>query len=343
MEQALLDGKTDLISMARSFIADPEYGKKLYEGRPEDIVPCLRCNKCHRTSPLDPWIDACSVNPLWSYEHKAERLFDPPSSKKKVAVIGGGPAGMNAAIRLRSRGHEVDLYEKTNSLGGLLNTSEDVSFKWPLRDYRDWLIRQTAKSGATVILNSKPEPQELSGYDYIIAAVGSKPQTPPIPGADQPFVLDAVSAYSQLDKIGQTAVIIGGGEIGVELGMHLAQNGRNATVLEMTGTLAADCTPTHYRSLFIRAWTALSDKLTLLANAKATKINEGSVEYTDLYGIPRAIKADAIILATGLTPKTDEALEYANAGAPFYMLGDCRQVANVLRLNQSALGIANLI
>jgi hypothetical protein len=166
MEEAISLGKTDLIAMARSFIADPEYGKKIYEGRDEDIVPCLRCNKCHRSSSKDPWIDACSVNPKWSYEHKIKRLFDPPTGAKKAAIIGGGPAGMNAAILIRGRGHEVDLYEAADKLGGLLNTADNVSFKWPLKDYKNYLIRQLEKSGANVILNTRPTVAQLREKDY---------------------------------------------------------------------------------------------------------------------------------------------------------------------------------
>lgn len=345
MEEAIAQGKTDLISMARAFIADPEYGKKLYEGRADDIVPCLRCNKCHRTGGKDPWIDACSVNPVWSYEHKIERLFDAPGGVRRVAVIGGGPAGMKVSILLRERGHQVTLYEKTGRLGGLLNTSEQVSFKWPLRDYRDYLIRQTYKHGVDVRLNTAPTAEQLRAeeYDYVIAAVGSRPTVPPIPGADGPRVMDAVSAYGRMDEIGRNVVIVGGGEIGVETGMHLAEHGHQVTVLEMTGTLAADCTPTHYRSLFIRAWEALADRLTLTVNARVTGIDGGTVTYVDGEGAVRTLEADTVILSAGMTANTDEALAYAGAGDHFYLLGDCKQVANVLRLNQAALGLAGLI
>ena len=345
MEQAVAQGKTDLISMARAFIADPEYGKKLYEGRTDDIVPCLRCNKCHRTGGRDPWIDACSVNPTWSYEHKIDRLFDAPDGVKKVGVIGGGPAGMKVAILLRERGHSVTLYEKSGRLGGLLNTAEHVTFKWPLRDYKDYLIHQTYKHAVNVRLNTRPTPEQLQAeaYDYVIAAVGSSPAIPPIPGADRSCVMDAVSAYSRLEEIGPNVVIVGGGEIGVETGMHLAEHGRSVTVLEMTDTLAADCTPTHYRSLFIRAWEALSDRLTLTVNAKVSAIEDGAVAYVDQEGTVHTLPADTVILSAGLTANTDEALRYAAAGDCFYLLGDCKQVANVLRLNQAALGIAGLI
>jgi 2,4-dienoyl-CoA reductase-like NADH-dependent reductase (Old Yellow Enzyme family)/thioredoxin reductase len=344
-EEIIARGKADIISMARAFIADPEYGKKIYEGRIDDIVPCLRCNKCHRTSRKDPWIDACSVNPVWSYEHKIGRLFDTPGERKKVCVVGGGPAGMKAAILLSERGHEVTLYEKTDRLGGLLNSAVGVSFKWPLKDYMDYLIRQTHKHGVKVVLNTAPAPEELKAqnFDYVIAALGSEPLMPPIPGIEFPHVISAVDAYRNMDKIGKRAVVIGGGEIGIETGMHLAEHGHQVTVLEMTGELASDATPTHYRSLFIRAWEKLSDSLSLLTNATVTAITPEGVVYTGKDNNKQLVPADTVIVSTGLKSKTEEALRYVDSGARYYMLGDCKEVANVLRLNQAALGITGLI
>ena len=347
MESVIAEGKADLISMARAFIADPQFGKKVYEGRPDDITPCLRCNKCHRSGAHDPWIDACSVNPTWSYEHKIDRMFDAPGGVKRVGIVGGGPAGMRLAIMLTERGHKVDLYEKSERLGGLLNCADHVWFKWPLRDYKNYLIHQTYKHGVNVHLNCAPTVDQLNReeYDYVIAAVGSAPAMPPIPGIDGPNVISAVAAYDNMDKLGKRVVIVGGGEIGVETGMHLSENGHQVTVLEMTDTLAADCTPTHYRSLFIRAWTRDEDEhgLVMTTNAKVTRISPEGVTYVDADGQEHLVEADSVVISAGMKSKTDEAMTYAEAKGCFYMLGDCKKVANLMRLNQSALGIAGLI
>ena len=254
---------------------------------------------------------------------------------------------MRLAIMLTERGHKVDLYEKTGELGGLLKCAEGVSFKWPLDNYKNYLIRQTYKHGVNVYLNCAPTVEQLNReeYDYVVAAVGSQPAMPPIPGIDGANVITAVDAYANLDKLGHRVVVVGGGEIGVETGMHLSERGFDVTVLEMTDTLAADCTPTHYRSLFIRAWEKDESEhgLKMYTNARVTAIGPDSVTYVDGEGKEVSISADSVVISAGMKPKTEEALSYAGAGDCFYLLGDCKQVANLLRLNQAALGLAGLI
>jgi pyruvate/2-oxoglutarate dehydrogenase complex dihydrolipoamide dehydrogenase (E3) component len=168
---------------------------------------------------------------------------------------------------------------------------------------------------------------------------------PPIPGIDLPQVISAVDAYANLSQLGKKVVVVGGGEIGVETGMHLSENGFQVTVLEMTDTLAADCTPTHYRSLFIRAWEKDEKEhgLDMRTNARVTAITAEGVTYVDADGKEVTVPADSVVISAGMKPKMDEALSYASAGNRFYLLGDCKKVANLLKLNQSALGLAGLI
>ena len=345
MEEAIAQGKTDLISMARAFIADPEYGKKLYEGRADDIVPCLRCNKCHRTGGKDPWIDACSVNPVWSYEHKIERLFDAPGGVRRVAVIGGGPAGMKVSILLRERGHQVTLYERTGRLGGLLNTSEQVSFKWPLRNFKSYLIRQVEKRDRiTVRLNTPVTPAQVEAeqFDAVVAALGAAPALPPIPGLEPGSFLFATEALEHTDRLGRNVVIIGGGEVGVETGMHAAQQGRKATVLEMRDMLAADSTKIHYRSMFREAWEA-EPNFTGIVNARVTAVDADGVRYVDPEGAEHVVPADTVVVSAGMKAKTDEALAFYGTAPEFYMTGDCERAATVQQAMRSAFAVAHKI
>jgi 2,4-dienoyl-CoA reductase-like NADH-dependent reductase (Old Yellow Enzyme family) len=174
MEDVIASGKADFIAMARTWISNPEYGKLAYSGRNEDVIPCIRCNKCHKSGVSVPWTPVCSVNPLHGMEHRCKNFIDPPATKKKVAILGGGPAGMEAALVCKSRGHDVTLYEKNGELGGQLIFAKYVSFKWPLRDFVNYLVNQVGKAGIDVKLNTEATPEMISAanYDTIIAAIG---------------------------------------------------------------------------------------------------------------------------------------------------------------------------
>jgi len=168
-EELIANGKADMIAMARAFIADPEYGRKAYEGRGDDVVPCILCNRCHGIT-RTPLLDICSVNPKIGIAHKVDRMVSAPFVQRKVAVIGGGPAGMKAAIVAAERGHRVTLYEKGDSLGGQLRHADFASFQWPLKDYKDYLIRQLGKTGIEVQLNTLATPEMIKarGYEAVL-------------------------------------------------------------------------------------------------------------------------------------------------------------------------------
>ena len=182
IDRFIAEGKTDMVAMARAFICDPEYGKKLYEGR-TDIVPCIRCDRCHG--------GVCSVNPRIGIAHVADKLYPAkPLRSKKVAVIGGGPAGMKAALVAADRGHRVTLFEASDALGGQLKHADHLPDKWALRNYKNYLISELEKSTVTVKLGTEADPAalEAEGYDAVIAGLGSKPKTAPVPGADDPRI-----------------------------------------------------------------------------------------------------------------------------------------------------------
>ena len=344
-DQAIADGKVDLVAMARAWISNPEYGRMLYEDRAEDIVPCLRCNKCHGRGPHDIFTTVCSVNPKFGFEAVDRYLGYPVAEKKKVAVIGGGPGGMRTALFLADRGHAVTIYEAEDALGGAIKHSDYVNFKWTLKDYKDYLIRKVNENPAIeIILNTKATPEMVEDrYDAVIAAVGAEPVILPIPGADGDNVLVATEAIMNIDRVGQNVVVIGGGEVGVETGMFLAQNGRDVTVIEMRGMIAEDTTAIHYRSMFSAAWEKLSDNLHFVLNAGAKAVTPDGVEYTGQDGIVRVVPADTVVMSVGMRAKKDEALSFYGHGGHFYMVGDCIKPGTIQTTNRSAYVTAGRI
>ncbi len=342
-DEIIANGEADLIGAARAYIADNEFVTKAYENRAEDVRPCLRCNKCHIPGP-EKWNTVCSVNPEFGIEHKVERMKVAPKTKKKVAVIGGGPCGMEAVLRLRERGHDVTLYEKGPALGGMLWSMDKMDIKWTINRYRKWKEAQVMKSGARVLLNTEATPEmiDAEGYDEVLVAVGARPATPPIPGTDGPNVMFAADAANREAELGHKLVIIGGGEIGVEVGIHLARQGHEVMVVEMLGILSPESVPVHFRSLFQKTWEE-QEGFNYVLNARCTGIYEDHVTYVDKDGAEHSIEADNVLLAAGLKANQEIALPFFTGKARTWMIGSCDTPGSIQAVNRSAYGVVNSI
>jgi len=271
-------------------------------------------------------------------------MIEPPITRKKVAIIGGGPAGMEAALVSAGRGHQVTLYEKSNALGGLLKTSDNVPFKWTLKEFKDYLVRQINKSGVKVCLNTEATPEMLKAeeYDAVLAAVGSEPVVPPIPGIKGKNVIFAPDVYGNESALAKNVVVIGGGEVGVETGMHLAETGHQVTLLEMLNILAPEATPVHYYSMFREAWEKLPDFKYIL-QARCTAISRDGVTYVDADRKEHTVKADSVVVAAGMKPKNDLALQFYGTGDQFFIIGDCNIAGNVQKVMRSAFSTASAL
>ena len=344
-EKWLAEGKMDLMAAGRAFVCEPDYVKKLHEERGEDIVPCIRCNKCHGLSMNGPWISACSVNPMLGLDHVKDRIFKAPDRSKKVAVIGGGPAGMYAAALLRDRGHQVVLFEQDEVLGGQLIHADYAGFKWTIKHFKDWAIRQCQKKGVEFRLGCQPTKEELQNekFDVVVAALGGAPFIPEIPGIKKPDgtlaenVFTPISVYGHLDQLGQNVAVIGGSEIGCETGMYVAESGRQVTVFTRQNQLAPSAQRVHY-GLPALGYHGLRQKLCCTTNA----VENGSLHYTNFRGEQKELSFDSFIVSGGVHPRTTEALRYYGAAPEFYIAGDCAGdgEGSVQKALRSAYGIA---
>ena len=342
-DRAIAEGKLDLVAMARAWISNPNYGDLVYEDRADDIVPCLRCNKCHGRSRKDIFTTTCSVNPKFGFEAVDRYISTPVTKIKNIAIIGGGPGGMRTAIYLADRGHKVTIFEAESELGGATRHADYVPFKWTLKNYKNYLIRQVGKRDIRVVLNTRVKPEMIQDqYDAVIAAVGAEPITPSIPGAKGDNVTFAINAIMHADTIKDQVVVIGGGEVGVETGMFFAQMGKEVTVVEMRDELAADSTAVHYRSMFQAAWEKIPTFHYVL-NATAKEITADHVTYTDKEGVDHDIPAQSVILSVGMRAKKDEALSFYGVGDHFYMVGDCYKPGTIQTTNRSAYVTASRI
>jgi 2,4-dienoyl-CoA reductase-like NADH-dependent reductase (Old Yellow Enzyme family)/thioredoxin reductase len=342
-EEYIASGKADMITEARAFICDSEYGKKMAAGKGEDVVPCIRCNKCHGLSQSGPWYTACSVNPKIGLP-LGVKAIDPPTVQKKVAVIGGGVAGMKAAITAAERGHKVTLYEKDATLGGLARHGDYSPYKWCIKDYKDYLSKRVTKLGVTVLMNTSATPALIKGkgYDTVIAAVGADPVKAKISGADGANVYDIMDAYRKEKSMGKNVVVIGGGEFGTDAGMFLAKAGHNVTMLTSESHLIDQNRP-HYPEIIVETYNDLKN-FSFITQAIATGISADKVTYKDANGSEKSIQADSVVLFSGLKAKKDEALKFYGTAKQFYTVGDCsEQGGNIQRSTRSAYFAASQV
>lgn len=339
-EEIVASGKADLIGAARAYFVDPDFYQKAKEGRGEDVLPCVRCNKCHVPSLTGNWNSFCTVNPEIGIAHKLDKLTVPAGEPKKVAVAGGGPAGMRAAIYAAERGHAVTLYEAADALGGQLRLMDYPTFKWPLVNYREYLKRQLEKNGVKVILNTKATPEVLlpENYDVLIAALGALPKKPPVKGTEK--AKNIFEVFGHHEDFGKKVVVIGGSESGTEAGMYLAENGHETLVLTRQNGLALDATPIHYRETMQEFYAELPE-FSFVTEVSATEIGDGYVEYRDKDGNVTRVECDSVVALGGMSPLQQEAIDLYSCAKDFYMIGDCRLVGNIHTGSRDAYSVTH--
>lgn len=336
-EEILASGKADIVGMARSLIAEPNLIKNAYVKNTKASRPCLRCMECSKYSGSGRPI-RCAVNPVTGRELYQSQL-PKADVKKKVVVIGGGPAGMTAAQTCVGRGHNVVLFEKSGKLGGLLDDASALPVKELMRGYMDWTIDKTERAGMDIRLNTEATLDNIRAEkpDAVILAAGSRYIRPNIAGIDLPNVKMVYEADRDFAQLGRKVIVCGAGISGIECAASLCREGKDVALLDMIPqqAMGASLQPFLFMNYFLDIFPR--HKVRLEGNCKITAFHENGLTADTPEG-ERFFEADTIVIALGVKP--DQALyetlarEYPMSS---YFVGDCAgSGGNILRANHSA-------
>ena len=325
MEEIIASGKADIVYMGRALLADPYLPQKVTENRDDEIVRCLRCFTCMAERAATS-TRRCTVNPLIGREIEGDEVTPAPV-KKKVLVAGGGPGGLYAAYTAARRGHQVILCEKESELGGILKSEQAISFKYEMYQLTGTYEKLARNAGVEIRLNTEvtKEYAEKENADAIIIAVGSTPLVPPIPGLDGDNVVVVNNYYKEKEKVGDNVVVMGGGLAGCECAVHLGQEGKKVSIIEMRDMLAPDANVRH-RPLLLQQIDKYVDVHTGL---KAVKVTADGVLCEDKDGNEVMVEGSSVICALGQRSRTDVVNELLDA-APFVrVIGDAAKVSTI--------------
>ena len=350
-DEAIADGRIDMMGMGRPLLADPELGRKFKEGREEDVRPCISCHfGClARIFQIDYEKMAtkdisCALNPRCGMENHYN--ITPAETKKKIAVVGGGIAGMEAARVAALRGHDVDLYEKTDTLGGVFVAAAAFDFKDDDRSMLVWYRKQMKDTGVNVLLNTEFKPENRSAYDEVFVATGAKERKLNTPGFDSEKVRYAVDVLQNQNIKDQNVVIVGGGLTGCELAYDLARKNKKVTLVETMPTIlnVEGLSAANYNCLmdlmeYYKVDILKSSQVLCYENGEAvvetTTTNvpnsNGRALVMSLQGVHKTVKripADTVIVSVGYT--SDQELYNAIKDEHVHLLGDADHPGNLM-------------
>ncbi|MCI8994012.1 MAG: FAD-dependent oxidoreductase [Eubacterium sp.] len=324
-EQILEEGRADFIGLARSQLADPYFVKKAKEGRSEDIVPCIRCMiGCNDKGLLADTVIHCAVNPTL-YKFECPKIV-PAETPKNVAVIGGGPGGLEAAVTLKKRGHNVTLYEK-RALGGMIIEASVPEYKADIRKLTAYYETQVKKLNIPVIMEeATAETIRKGNYDAAIVAIGGKTKTLDVPGIDKKHVSYTVdSVLAQKMPEGKSAVVIGGGITGAETALELAEAGKEVTIVEMMDQFLGKF------SAVVPAYMQAIAKagIQIITGKRLESVTDHAAVIVDRFGSRQELEADAVVICAGFAPQPQLAEELEEFLEDVISVGDCKQVRQI--------------
>jgi 2-enoate reductase len=339
-ERALQEGKADFIALGRALLADPEWAVKVKEGREKDIRPCIGCLEGCRRRIHDGKTISCTVNPTTGKER--ELTIQSAEKKRSVLVIGGGPGGMEAARVAALKGHRVTLWERRDALGGNLIPASQPAFKNDYRNLIRYLSTQLEKVGVKVELGRDANLEAIRGVgpDVVFVAAGSTPIIPDIPGAVKGHVMTANDLLLGKKETGESIVIIGGGIIGCETALFLAQEEKKVIIIEILEDIARDMYSVNRMHLL----KLLADRgVKILTETRVVEIGEQEITIVDKEDRPSTLKADTVVLALGLKPNSEPYESLVGKVPEVYPIGDCTKARKVINAVWEGFRLARLI
>jgi 2,4-dienoyl-CoA reductase-like NADH-dependent reductase (Old Yellow Enzyme family)/thioredoxin reductase len=325
-DRIVQDGKAHLVSMGRALIADPALPKKAAEGRLEAILPCLSCNRCIQTLRQDAV--RCTVNP--EAGHEEQFRFAKSHHPKKVWIVGGGPGGLKAAEIAALRGHQVTLYERAPRLGGRTVFAALPPKKAVLNEYLEYLERRVKELQVTLQMGKECTTEMCSAGkpEAVILASGSRPWIPDWPGMEESGAISAEAVFEGKGAVGRRVLVVGGSGIGAETADYLSEMGKEVTLVEMLGEIAADFVA-HLRHCLSRR--LAEKKVTILTSTKVKALGKGWALVEDAAGTRTLEGFDTIVLAVGSKPDDRLARDLADKVPELYVIGDASKPGEILQ------------
>ena len=331
-ERVIESGMADIVAMGRPLLADPDWGTKIAAGKACDIRRCISCNKGCTDAIQNRQFLSCVLNAENGYENS--RSIQPAEQKKKIAVLGGGPAGLEAARVAALRGHDVTLFEKTTSLGGQLNIACVPPRKEEMRRATQDLIHAVCNAGVHLCMGQTRTAEQLqeAGFEAVINAVGAHSAAPRIPGIDGVNVADAWKVLAGEQQVYGTVAVIGGGMVGCETAEYLAARGCKVSVIEMMDKIAAGESTTILPTLLENYKTYGVEQY---PSHKVKEFRMDAVVCENKDGAEVTIPCDYIVLAMGARSNAFDAAALEAAGIPVYSIGDAAgkaaDISNAIR------------